>query len=120
MKKINLSLLLLTVISCLPVMGQGGKKAIESNFNEKESISHFRYLASDELMGRDPIRPEIDAAARYIAEQFWKYGAKEIEGAQGYYQHIPFRLSTPPSKGVVNLGTKSFSQGEDLRVLDGG
>jgi hypothetical protein len=120
MKKIKLILLLLTVIFCLPVMGQGGKKAIESNFNEKESISHFRYLASDELMGRDPIRPEIDAAARYIAEQFWKYGAKEIDGAQGYYQHIPFRLSTPPSKGVVNLGDKSFNQGEDLLVLDGG
>jgi hypothetical protein len=107
------------MISYLPVMGQGGKKAIDANFNEKESISHFRYLASDELMGRDPIRPEIDAAARYIAEQFWKYGAKEIEGANGYYQTIPFRLSTPPSKGVVILGTKSFSQGEDLLVLDG-
>jgi len=108
------------MISYMPVMGQGGKKAIEANFNERESISHFRYLASDELMGRDPIRPEIDAAARYIAEQFWKYGAKEIEGANGYYQHIPFRLSTPPTKGVVNLGTKSFGQGEDLLVLDGG
>jgi len=120
MKKFKISLLLLAMISYMPVMGQGGKKAIEANFNERESISHFRYLASDELMGRDPIRPEIDAAARYIAEQFWKYGAKEIEGANGYYQHIPFRLSTPPTKGVVNLGTKSFGQGEDLLVLDGG
>ncbi|MFD2201018.1 M28 family peptidase [Shivajiella indica] len=120
MKKFKLSLLLFTAISCMPVMGQGGKKAIEANFNEKETISHFRYLASDELMGRDPIRPEIDAASRYIAEQFWKYGAKEIEGAQGYYQHIPFRLSTPPTKGEVKLGEKHFSQGEDLLVLDGG
>lgn len=119
MKKLHVSLLLQFLIFCFPVFGQNGKMAIEANFNEKESISHFRYLASDELMGRDPNRPEIDAAARYIAEQFWKYGAKKIEGAEGYYQHIPFRLSTPPSKGVVNLGDKTFNQGEDLLVLDG-
>ncbi len=113
-----LSLLLLgmTFFEC---MAQDPKKEIEANFKEKESISHFRYLASDELMGRDPIRPEIDAAARYIAEQFWKYGAKEIPGAEGYYQPIPFRLSSPPTKGTVTLGGQTYSQGEDLLVLDG-
>lgn len=119
MKKTILSLLLLTSVACIPSFSQKDKKAIEKNFNEKESISHFRYLASDELMGRDPIRPEIDAAARYIAEQFWKYGAKEIPGANGFYQHIPFRLSSPPTKGEVNFGEKQFTHGTDLLVLDG-
>ena len=117
--KIRLSLLLITALLSTAAYSQKGKNAIEKNFYEKESISHFRYLASDELMGRDPIRPEIDAAARYIAEQFWKYGTKEIPGANGFYQHIPFRLSSPPSKGEVNLGSTVFRQGEDLLVLDG-
>ena len=103
----------------LALQVQAQKSSIESEFNKKEAISHFRYLASDELMGRDPIRPEIDAAARYISEQFWKYGATQIDGANGYYQNIPFRLSSPPSKGTVSLGSKSFEQGDELLVLDG-
>ncbi|AFL85822.1 putative aminopeptidase [Belliella baltica DSM 15883] len=119
MKKTHLSLIGLLFLGSLSLNAQSSKEAIEANFNERESISHFRYLASDELMGRDPIRPEIDAAARYIAEQFWKYGAKEIDGANGYYQHIPFRLSAPPTKGEVVLGKKTFTQGDDLLVLDG-
>lgn len=98
---------------------QAQKSNIESIFNEKEAISHFRFLASDELMGRDPIRPEIDAASRYISEQFWKYGAKQVDGANGYYQNIPFRLSSPPSKGTVSIGNNDFEQGDGLLVLDG-
>jgi hypothetical protein len=113
---------IIILIGCLPIFSSYGQKAkndIDSNFNERESISHFRYLASDELMGRDPLRPEIDAAARYIAEQFWKYGAKEIPGGQGFYQHIPFRQSEPPTKAEVVLGDETFTQGIDLLVLDG-
>jgi len=115
----KISLLILTSLFSFTAFCQNGKQAIEANFNERASISHFRFLASDELMGRDPIRPEIDAAARYIAEQYWKYGAKEIMGANGYYQNIPFRLSSPPSMGEVSLGDHTFSQGDDLLVLDG-
>lgn len=119
MKSTNLILTSGLFLASLNLSAQNQKLAIEANFNEREAISHFRYLASDELMGRDPIRPEIDAAARYIAEQFWKYGAKEIEGANGYYQHIPFRLSAPPTKGEVLLGNTTFTQGDNLLVLDG-
>ncbi|MFD2037418.1 M28 family peptidase [Belliella marina] len=119
MKRSYLTLSMALFLSSTALFAQSDKTAIESNFNERESISHFRYLASDELMGRDPIRPEIDAAARYIAEQFWKYGANEIDGANGYYQHIPFRLSSPPTKGEVVLGKSTFTQGDNLLVLDG-
>jgi hypothetical protein len=117
--KIRFRLLIITFFLFSAAYCQQGKQGIEANFNNRESISHFRFLASDELMGRDPIRPEIDVAARYIAEQFWKYGAEEIDGANGYYQNIPFRLSFPPSRGEVTLGENTFAQGEDLLVLDG-
>jgi hypothetical protein len=119
MKKQSIFIGLFLTAASFTCLGQGGKQAIESNFHEREAISHFRYLASDELMGRDPIRPEIDAAARYIAEQFWKYGAKELPNANGFYQHIPFRLSSPPTKGEVTFGSNTFQQGDDLLVLDG-
>ncbi|MCH7414257.1 M28 family peptidase [Belliella sp. R4-6] len=119
MKRTYFTMSLALLLSSTSIFAQSDKKAIEANFNEREAISHFRYLASDELMGRDPIRPEIDAAARYIAEQFWKYEAKEIDGANGYYQHIPFRLSGPPTKGIAMIGDSTFTQGDNLLVLDG-
>jgi hypothetical protein len=119
MKNKKIILCLLATFVTLSISAQNGKKSIEANFNDRESISHFRYLASDEMKGRDPIRPEIDLAARYIAEQFWKYGAKEIPGANGYYQDIPFRISGPPTVGKVSLGNNTFTQGDNLLVLDG-
>lgn len=110
---------LLIALSVWAFQVHAQKSSIESAFNEKEAISHFRYLASDELMGRDPIRPEMDAASRYISEQFWRYGAVQINGTNSYYQNIPFRLSSPPSKGTVSLGNTAFEQGDGLLVLDG-
>lgn len=116
MNKTCITLALLGFLTS-PVFAQ--KKAIEKNFKEKEAISHFTYLASDELMGRDPIRPEIELAEKYIAKQLRKYGASEIPGADGYYQNIPFRISSPPSTGEVTLSAQKFTQGENMLVLDG-
>lgn len=103
---------------------QGGnllaqKLLIDESIEKREAISHFRYLASDELKGRDAMRPEIDIAARYIAEQFWKYGASELEGTDGYYQAVPFKVSSPPTSGVIQWGDSTFVHGEDMLVLGG-
>lgn len=111
--------ILLQAFLAVTVLGFAQKKSIDKEFSDSEAISHFRFLASDELMGRDPIRPEMEAASRYIAEQFRRYGAKEITGAKGYYQEIPFRLSTPPSKGSMTLGNNQLTHGDNMLVLDG-
>lgn len=95
------------------------KADIDQKFDQKESVSHFSYLASDELMGRDPARPEIKLAYTFIADQLKKYGAKPVPGADGYYQNIPFRISSPPGKGLVSMGDSIFTQGKSLLVLDG-
>ncbi|EON77095.1 hypothetical protein ADIS_2405 [Lunatimonas lonarensis] len=95
------------------------KAAIEQQIQREEAISHFRFLASDELKGRDPARPEMDIAAKYIAEQFQRYGAKPLEEAPGYFQAVPFRYSAPPRSGEITLAGKSISHGEDMLVLDG-
>lgn len=95
------------------------KVAIEKAFNNQSALEDFRYLASDELMGRDPVRPEIELAYNYIASELKKAGAKMIPGADGYFQNIPFRMSSPPNTGQIKLGKNTFEQGEDLLVLDG-
>jgi hypothetical protein len=95
------------------------KAAIDAAVEQKEAISHFRYLASDELKGRDAMRSEIDVAARYIAEQFLRYGAKELPGTDGYYHPVPLKVSVPPTFGEVKLGADTFTHGDDMLVLDG-
>lgn len=95
------------------------KADIDQKFDQKESVSNFTYLASDELMGRDPARPEIKLAYTFIADQLKKYGTKPVPGADGYFQNIPFRLSSPPAKGQITMGDSTFIQGKSLLVLDG-
>ncbi|GMQ23741.1 M20/M25/M40 family metallo-hydrolase [Algoriphagus sp. oki45] len=95
------------------------KKEIEKNFKPKEAIGHFTYLASNELMGRDPGRPEMALAYTYIAEQLESYKAMPLPGADGYYQNIPFRMSSPPKSGSIQIGDKTFTQGQNMLVLDG-
>lgn len=116
MKKSTLSLLFLLISSSLSF---SQVEDVEKKFNREEAISHFKYLASDELKGRDPIRPEIELAANYIAGEFEKYGAMQVPGADGYFQIIPFKLSSPPKVGEIVLEGETFSQGESLLVLNG-
>ena len=95
------------------------KQDVEKRFDSKVAISQFTYLASDALMGRDPIRPEMKLAYGFIGQELKQVGAKPIPGANGFFQDIPFTLSSPPSKGSIQIGTKSFAQGKNLLVLDG-
>ncbi|WP_288371309.1 M28 family peptidase [uncultured Algoriphagus sp.] len=116
MNKKILSLALLVSLSGLATAQQ---ETIEKRFKDKEAIGHFTYLASDELMGRDPARPEMALAYDYIAKYLKKYKAQPIPGADGYFQNIPFRLSQPPKTGELMMGDSKFTQGEELLVLDG-
>ncbi|EAZ82732.2 M28 family peptidase [Algoriphagus machipongonensis] len=116
MKNIFLSICMLISFSVLTF---AQVESVEKEFNREEAIQHFEYLASDELKGRDPLRPEIEMAASYIASEFEKYGAKQIPGASGYYQTIPFIMSSPPKTGEIVIDGETYSQGESLLVLNG-
>ncbi|WP_192350028.1 M28 family peptidase [Algoriphagus sp. Y33] len=113
------SLLGLSLLLSVAFVAEAQKKKIDEEFDEKAAITDLSYLASDELKGRDPASPEMALAYGYIAKHLESVGAKPIPGADGYFQNIPFRLSSPPSKGKVTIGDSSYSQGIDLLVLDG-
>ncbi|UCS92580.1 M28 family peptidase [Echinicola marina] len=118
MKK-NLLYSFLAGLAFMPTYTDARQNKIDQSIREKEAISHFRYLASDELKGRDAARSEIDIAARYIAEQFWKYDAQPIDGAENYFQEVPFRISSPPNEGSIIYRDETLTQGQELLVLDG-
>lgn len=111
--------LLCIAILALSNSGLAQKEAIEKAIEKDKALSHFSFLASDELKGRDAARMEIDIAARYIAEQFGKYGAKSLENADGYYQFVPLVHSAPPNVGEINIDGRLITHGEDMLVLGG-
>src|SRR5690606_21011206 len=119
MKKNSIFVSLLVIGLWIPLHLYGQKEVIEKTLDRKEAISHLRFLASDELMGRDAMRPEIDVAALYIAEQFRKHGTGEFEGLEGYFQTIPFMATTIPAYGELQLGDSTLVHGEEILVLDG-
>ena len=116
MKKYLLSLVAVLVCNSF-VLAQ--KQDIDKNFSSEFANSLFTTLASDLMMGRDPVRPEMKLAYTVIAQALEIGGAKPLPGANGYYQDIPFTLSSPPTRGSVQIGEFSFSQGQNLLVLDG-
>ncbi len=113
-----------TILALIIILGTSSitlaqKKKVEKRFDREEAEAHLTYLASDELMGRDPARPEMQLAIDYITGEFEKYGLMQVPGAVGYAQSIPFNLSSPPKTGNLTMGSESFTQKESMLVLDG-
>jgi len=92
---------------------------VEKKFDKKNAIESLTYLTSDELMGRDPIRPEIPLAYNFIADQLKSFGAKPIPGAKGYFQNIPFIITAPPAVADLKIGESAYAQGKNMLVISG-
>ncbi len=91
----------------------------EFKLEKAEVEAHLRFLASDEMQGRRTTDMGNNVAARYIAEQFRYYGLKTVEGADGYYQTIPFENRIPPEVGFLRWGEDVYEHGEGMVVLAG-
>ena len=83
------------------------------------ALQPFRFLASDELMGRATARPEINIAARYISENFRTFGLKECIGANDYFQHLTIKMITPATTGTLMINDHSYSIGSDFIQING-
>src|SRR5262245_60181132 len=59
---------------------------------------HIRFLASDEMKGRETGSPEHPRAAEYIASQFQALGL-EPAGTSGFLQNVPFLVRTVQEEG---------------------
>lgn len=95
------------------------KKVPESTFTVAQANAHLRFLASDALLGRKTGEQGNDVAARYIAEQFRKFGVKPINGGS-YLQEVPFERTAPTALGTIETQGKTLRVGEDFVVMSGG
>lgn len=92
---------------------------IENTVHREEVEAHIRFLAADELKGRDTGSPELEIAARYIAEEFRSSGLRAVKGAEDFFQPVRLVSEKPPAMAVFSYQEKKFSLGDDLLVLAG-
>lgn len=116
----NLSLIIILLFASFSYsFGQKIVKTIKSEVTEASLESKLRFLASDELRGRDTGSPELDIAALYIAENFRSYGLKVPNGMSDYFQPVKLVENSPVDKVVVALGGQVAKKNEDILFLDG-
>jgi hypothetical protein len=94
-------------------------------------LSHVRYLAQDELAGRETGEPGADSSAAYISAQFESYGLEPLfEDGASYLQTFSLAttlgvgpasqllMETPEGSVLLELGTEwypfSFSSAGDI------
>lgn len=116
MKK--LALLCLCFIS-ISIFAQKVSKMPESKLSQKETETHLRILAADEMMGRRTGEMGNNMAARYIAEQFRTLGLKPAGDNGSFYQKVPFKNTKPNTEGYMTIGDSTLKVMDDFITYDG-
>ncbi|MCZ6877135.1 MAG: M28 family peptidase [Acidobacteria bacterium] len=108
LSKFSLIVLLSSTICWLSVVPSLAQVRTTDTF-----VEYLRYLASDEMKGRGNGSPELEQAARYIAELFRDFGLLPAGDEQTYFQE--FELGLARSLGPENQVT--FETGsEQIRL----
>ena len=118
MRKLFVTTSLLSILMFQSVTAQKVTKMPEYKLQMAEVESHMRFLAADELLGRKTGDQGNLVAARYMAEQFRKFGIRPVPGSNSYFQEVPFVQASAPGKGNIKIGGQDLpsTQGEWLLV----
>ena len=119
MKKLTILATWLAFVCFTTAQAQNDSRAPEFDITKADMEAHLRFMASDALQGRRTGEMGNDIAAAYIASQYATYGLKQVEGAQGYYQPVPFEAITPPSMAKIVVEDETYTQGDNLLMMTG-
>ncbi|WP_017730583.1 M28 family peptidase [Nafulsella turpanensis] len=92
---------------------------IKETITEPQVEFHIRFLASDELQGRDVGSPGIQIAARYIADYFISHNVRPLESLGSYFQEVPLEKTTAHQDGTLRLGKHEYTLANDFLPLAG-
>lgn len=122
--------LLLLIALCFPLNAQ--KRGLES-IRREDLSAHMKFLASDELEGRDTGAPGLYVAARYLASQAERLGLEPAGPGGDYFQQYLIHersIDTERSQATITAGDSSVVNGEpfymfpspraDRTVIEGG
>lgn len=119
MKRLTLLAGLLALVCLTSAQAQIDGRAPEFDLTKAQMEAHLRFLASDALQGRRTGEMGNDIAAAYIASQYATYGLQQVDGANGYYQPVPFEAITPPATAGIEIYGENYQQGDNLLIMTG-
>lgn len=91
---------------------------IKKTITLEKTKAQVSFLAADELKGRNTGSPEANIASKFIESAFINSKLKQVNGTS-YFQEVPFIQITPPSKGELKIGDKTFHLGTELAYYRG-
>ena len=94
--------LVATVLLASNCFGQDAipKSALEK-INEQSITETIKFLASDEMAGRDTPSPGLDKASDFVAERFKKAGLEPLGSDDSYFQSITKATAQAPKSAVL-------------------
>lgn len=119
MNKLRKMLSLVVLLTCVLFTSAISQVYPEDAISLTEVTKHIKFLASDELKGRETGKPGNDVAARYIAEQFRASGLISPESAEDYFQKVPLEKLFPVESGQFIIFADTLMNGVDMIVLTG-
>jgi hypothetical protein len=96
------------------------KQLTDATLSKAKIEGHIRFLASDEMRGRNTPSPEQLIAAKYLATQLQGMGVKAFSDYPNYMQPVKMKSQSKPKIVSLNYEGKNFIFGENTILLDGG
>jgi hypothetical protein len=112
-------LIFIVTICHLTFTSSGQKARIDVTVNKDILKSHLSFIASDELKGRGAGSNEEKIAARYIAEQFRKYGIQSFSNNGDYLQRYQWASTQYSTLSQLKIGNKKLEWGSQFVVRNG-
>jgi hypothetical protein len=106
----------------LPALAKAQKNPVQEItrlITRNEVEAHLRFLAADEMRGRNTGSPELHLAANYLAAEFQRLGLKKPESLQSYFQPVKLVNRYPATAGKLTIGGTEFLYKEHFVQLDG-
>src|SRR5690606_17266701 len=91
------------------VNAQNDKELAASTITMEKIKEHIYFLSSDDLKGRGTGTEELDIAADYLADALKSYGAKPVNGAEGYFQTVPLLKVSPATELFLKVKDTAYT-----------
>ncbi len=91
----------------------------EESLTSPQLEAHLRFIASDELEGRKTGSLGNAVAARYLVEQFRRWGLAPAGNLGCFLQPVPLFLQGPPTAGTITTSNEELHIGSDFVLLAG-
>lgn len=118
MKRIIPFILVAIVISG-QAFGQNDKKVVLETVTKRGIEAKLKFLASDEMRGRQTPSPELNTAAKYLESRLYENGVEMAPGMDSYLQPVQMVSTNPPSGGGLSLGDSLFSFSKEMLLMSG-